>query len=195
MKKLAIFVSGSGTNMQNLIIECHNGRIPAQAVVVICDNTQAKAIERARNYGVPVVVIDRKQFQNKTEFEAEIMKAVHASKADYLVLAGFMRILSPEFVNQYKGRMINIHPSLLPAFPGAHGIRDALEAKVPETGVTIHFVTENVDGGPVILQQKVPVTPDDTRETLEAKIHAVEYQLYPEALRKVLKREIKFPMK
>ena len=193
MKKLAIFVSGSGTNMQNLIIECHNGRIPAQVVVVICDNPKAKAIERARNYGVTVVVIDRKQFSTQQDFEAAVMKCVDQAKVDYLVLAGFMRILSPEFVNPYKGKIINIHPSLLPAFPGAHGIRDAFEAKVPETGVTVHFVTESVDGGPVILQQKVPVAPDDTLETLEEKIHAVEYQLYPEALRKVLKREVKFP--
>lgn len=192
MKKLAIFVSGSGTNMQNLINECHNGRIPAQAHLVISDNPEAKAVERARNYGVTVIAIDRKQFQDKAAFEAEIMRAVDAAKVDYLVLAGFMRLLSAEFVQKYKGKIINIHPSLLPAFPGAHGIRDAFNAKVPETGVTVHFVDEDVDTGQVILQEKVTVDPSDTLETLEEKIHAVEYKIFPEALRKILKREIRF---
>lgn len=192
MKKLAIFVSGSGTNMQNIINDCHNGRIPAQATLVISDNPQAKAIDRARNYGVAVIVIDRKQFADKAAFEAEIIRAVDAAKVDYLVLAGFMRILSCEFVHKYKGKIINIHPSLLPAFPGAHGIRDAFEAKVSETGVTVHYVDEGVDTGQIILQEKVSVTPGETLESLEEKVHAVEYRLYPEALRRVLKREVKF---
>jgi phosphoribosylglycinamide formyltransferase 1 len=193
MKKLAIFVSGSGTNMQNLIVECHNGRIPAQVAVVISDNPEAKAIGRARNYGVNVVAVDRKQFQDKTAFETELARAVDQSKADYLVLAGFMRILSCDFVKKYKGKIINVHPSLLPAFPGAHSIKDAFEAKVTETGVTIHWVDEGVDTGPVILQKKVAVSPEDTLDTLEEKVHALEYEIYPEALRKVLKREIKYP--
>lgn len=193
MKKLVIFVSGSGTNMQNLIVECHNGRIPAQAVLVISDNPEAKAIARARNYGVTVIAIDRKQFATKAEFEEVVMREVDRTKADYLVLAGFMRILSPEFVRKYKGKIINVHPSLLPAFPGANGIKDAFDAKAKETGVTIHFVDEGVDSGPVILQKKVEILPEDTLETLEEKVHAVEYELYPEALRKLLKREIKYP--
>ena len=179
--------------MQNLIVECHNGRIPAQVAVVISDNPEAKAISRARNYGVNVVAVDRKQFQDKAAFETELGRAVDQSKADYLVLAGFMKILSVDFVRKYKGKIINVHPSLLPAFPGAHGIKDAFEAKVPETGVTVHWVDEGVDTGPVILQKKVSVSPEDTLETLEEKVHAVEYEIYPEALRKVLKREIKYP--
>jgi phosphoribosylglycinamide formyltransferase 1 len=186
MKKLAIFVSGSGTNMENLIIECHNGRIPAQAVLVISDNPQAGAIAKAKNYGVPVQVFDRKQFKTKAEFEAGIIKAVDDKKIDYIVLAGFMKILSPEFVKKYRGKIINIHPSLLPAFPGAHGIKDAFQAGVRETGVTVHFVDEGVDTGPVILQEKVAVVAGETLETLEAKVHAVEYKLYPEALRRIL---------
>lgn len=186
MKKLALFASGSGTNLENLIIECHNGRIPAQAVVVICDNPQAGAIAKAKNYGVRVQVFDRKEFKTKAEFEAAIMKVIDEMRIDYLVLAGFMKILSPEFVRKYRGRIINIHPSLLPAFPGAHGIKDAFEAGVKETGVTVHFVDEGVDTGPVILQEKVPVAAGETMETLEAKVHAMEYKLYPEALRRIL---------
>lgn len=193
MKKLAIFVSGNGSNMQNIIIECHNGRIPAQVSLVVSDNPDAKAVTRASNYGVTVFAIDRKHFTEKAAFEAEIIRALDKYKADFIVLAGFMRILSPEFVQKYKGKIINIHPSLLPAFPGAHGIKDAFDAKVQETGVTVHFVEEAVDGGPVILQKKVQVTPEDTLETLEEKIHEVEYEIYPEALRKLLKREIKYP--
>lgn len=193
MKKIALLVSGSGTNMENLIIDCHNGRIPAQAVLVISDNPEAGAIQKARNYGVRVEVVPRKTYKTKEEFEAQIIQHLEAAQIDYIVLAGFMRILSCEFVRKYKGKIINIHPSLLPAFPGAHGIRDAFEAKAKETGVTVHWVDEGTDTGPIILQEKVLVSPEDTLETLEAKIHAVEYKLYPEALRKVLKREVKFP--
>lgn len=192
MKKIAILVSGNGTNMQNLINDCHNGRIPAQALLVITDNPAAGAIARARNYGVKTVVVDRKAYSAKADFEMEIMKRIDGEGIDYIVLAGFMRILSPEFVRKYKGKIINVHPSLLPAFPGAHGIKDAFDAKVKETGVTVHYVDEGVDTGQIILQKKVSVTPEDTLETLEAKVHAAEYEIYPEALRKILRREIKY---
>ncbi len=192
MKKLAIFVSGNGTNMENLIVESFNGRIPAQIGFVLTDNPQAGAIAKAENYGARVEIVDRKAFKTKTEFETAIIKQLEISPVDYIVLAGFMRILSPEFVRKYKGKIINIHPSLLPVFPGAHSIRDAFEAKVQETGVTVHFVDEGIDSGQIILQKKISVAPEETLETLEAKIHAVEYEIYPEALRKVLKREVKF---
>lgn len=191
MKRIALFASGSGTNLENIAKECHNGRIPAEASLVICDKPEAGAIKRARNYGIPVVMVDRKQFATKEAFEAEISKALEARKIDLIVLAGFMRILSPSFVRLYKGKIINIHPSLLPAFPGAHGIKDAFDAKVKETGVTVHFVDEGVDTGPVILQKKVTVEPTDTLEQLEEKIHSVEYQIYPEALRLVVSGKVK----
>ena len=189
MKRLAIFASGSGTNLENLIKKCQSENVPAEAALVVCDRPGAKAIERADRLGVPVAVIDRKDFASKKEFEAEIIKRLKEKKIDWVVLAGFMRILSAEFVHTYEGKIINIHPSLLPAFPGAHGIRDAFAAKVRETGVTVHFVNEGVDSGPIILQEKVTVDPADTLETLEAKIHAVEYEIYPEALKLVLSRK------
>ncbi len=191
MKKIAFMVSGNGTNMENLINDCHNGRIMAEASLVICDKPEAGAIKRAKNYGVPVAVVDRKAFAAKQAFEAEIIRKLEERKIDWVVLAGFMRILSSEFVRKYWGRLINIHPSLLPAFPGAHGIRDAFDAKVKETGVTVHFVDEGVDSGKIILQKKVPVDSGDTLETLEAKVHAVEYEIYPEALRLVLSGKVK----
>ncbi len=186
MKKLAIFVSGNGTNMENLIQEIKAGRIPAEAPLVISDHPNAGAIQKAENLSVKVRVVDRKNFASKTEFEDEIIWHLAENKIDFIALAGFMRILSPDFVKRYKGKIVNIHPALLPAFPGAHAIRDAFEARVKETGVSVHFVDAGVDTGPVILQRKVKVLPGDTLESLEKRIHAVEYELYPEALRLLL---------
>ena len=128
-------------------------------------------------------LVERKQFVSKEMFEKAIILKLEAYSIELIVLAGFMRILSAEFAQRYQGRLINIHPSYLPAFTGGHAIRDAFEAKVRETGVTVHHVVAEVDAGPIIIQRKVPILAEDTLETLEARIHAVEYDLYPEALR------------
>ena len=191
MKRLAIFVSGSGTNMENILRHLQEGRIQAEASLVVSDNAEAFALRRAEKFGVESVVVDRKKFDSKENFEAEIQRRLAGKKIDYIVLAGFMRILSPSFVKAYRGRILNIHPALLPDFPGAHAIRDAWEAKVRKTGVTVHFVDEGVDTGPVILQREVPVTADDTLESLEKEIHAVEYEIYPEAINLVLQGKVK----
>lgn len=194
MSKLAVFVSGSGTNMENLIKVSKEGKLAGgEVVLVISDKPGVGAIEKAQKYGVPVIVIDRKIFKTREEFEAAIIDELTSEKVDWLVLAGFMRLLSPEFVRRYAGKIVNIHPSLLPAFPGAHGIKDAYDAKVSETGVTVHFVDDGVDTGPVILQQKISVRPGESLASLETRIHAVEYDLYPEALRMVLSGKIKLP--
>ncbi len=193
MKRFAIFVSGNGTNMQCLIQKIQSGFVPGSEVaVVISDNPQARAIEKAKEHKVEVVLVDRKQFQTKKDFEEAMIRAVDQRKIDFLLLAGFMRILSKEFVEHFLGRIINIHPSLLPAFPGAHAIRDAFEAKVKETGVTTHFVTAEVDAGPIIQHRKIAIDPQETLESLEAKVHAVEYELYPETLRLVIEGKAKF---
>ena len=191
MKRLAIFVSGSGTNMENILRHIQEGKIQAEASLVVSDNAEAFALRRAEKFGVESVVVDRKKFDSKENFEAEIQRCLAAKKIDYVILAGFMRILSPSFVRAYRGRILNIHPALLPDFQGAHAIRDAWEAKVRKTGVTVHFVDEGVDTGPVILQREVPVTANDTLESLEKKIHAVEYEIYSEAIRLVLGGEVK----
>lgn len=136
--------------------------------------------------GVLEVVFYRRD--GKTAAEEAIAKAVDETASDWIVLAGFMRILSPEFVRRFKGRIINIHPALLPAFPGAHGILDAWNAGVPETGVTVHIVDEEVDHGPILAQERVRRTPEDTLESLEAKIHAAEHQLYKRALKEFLEK-------
>lgn len=194
MNRIAIFVSGSGTNMENLIQASKAGRLAdGEIAVVICDNPAAAAIEKARKQDIPAALVDRKNFPGKEEFEAAIIQELEKAKADWLVLAGFMRILSGDFVRRFRGRIMNIHPSLLPAFSGAHAIEDAFKAKAKETGVTVHFVDEGVDTGPVILQRKIQVVPQDTLESLETKIHAVEYEIYPEALRLVLTGKVRLP--
>ena len=182
MKRLAIFVSGSGTNMENLVLKIREKRLPCDPALVLCDKPGAKALERAAKLGVESLVIDRKAFAAKEIFEQGMIAELKKKKIDLIALAGFMRILSADFVNCYLGKLINIHPSYLPAFPGAHAIKDAFDAKVRETGVTVHFVIPEVDAGPVILQRKVSVLPGDTLETLETRIHAMEYELYPAAL-------------
>ncbi len=186
LKRLAFFVSGNGTNAQNLIRKIKAGELAADPAVVISDNPGAGALEKAKQLGVEAVVVDRKKYASKAAFETAIVAVLDEKKIDLIVLAGFMRILSAEFVARYPRRIVNIHPAYLPAFRGAHAIRDAFEAKVKETGVTVHFVDAGVDTGPIILQRKVAVSPDDTLETLETRIHAAEYELYPEALRNVL---------
>jgi len=178
--------SGSGSNFENIVKEIQAGRVKAQAALLICDKPGAGVLARAEKLKVPAVLVDRKAFASKEEFEAEIVRQFELTGIDLIVLAGYMRILSDTFVLRYWGRIINIHPSLLPAFPGAHGIKDAFEARVKETGVTVHFVDTGVDTGKIILQGKVPVAAGDTLETLEAKVHAVEYQIYPAALQLLL---------
>ena len=137
------------------------------------------------------VVIDHKAYADREAFDRAVSECLESNKADFVVLAGFMRVLTEGFVKKYNGRLINNHPALLPAFPGAHAIKDAWGAKVKETGVTVHFVDSGVDTGPVILQRKVPVLSSDTLETLEARIHSLEYELYPQALKLVVAGEAK----
>ena len=191
MKRVAFLVSGSGTNMGNLIQRIREGEIHAKSVVVISNKLGVKALERAAAFGVKTVVIDHKAYADRAAFDQALDACLICHKIDFVVLAGFMRILTEEFVKKYYGRLINIHPALLPAFPGAHAIKDAWDAKVKETGVTVHFVDSGVDTGPVILQRKVPILPEDTLEALEARIHQVEYELYPEALELALSGKVK----
>ncbi len=195
MKRLAIFVSGNGTNMENLLQWIKTGELPAEAALVLSDNPEAYALERARRFGIEPVVVDRKKYESREAFEADVRRHVELKKIDYIVLAGFMRVLSPGFVRAFPERILNIHPSFLPDFPGAHAIRDAFENKVKlsktGTGVTVHLVTEKVDAGPPILQERVPIKEEDTLDTLEQRIHQVEYRLYPEAIKLLLEGKIK----
>ncbi len=190
-KRIAIFVSGSGTNMENIVRRIQTDGLDCAIVLVVCDNPSALALTRAARFGLETFVAERKNFKSKVEFDHHITEKLKEKKVDLILLAGFMRILSPEFVRAWRWRIINIHPSWLPKYPGAHAIKDAFEAKEKETGVTIHFVDEGVDSGPIILQRKVPIKPDDTFEMLEARVHAAEYELYPEAIQLFISEKLK----
>ncbi|EHL65626.1 phosphoribosylglycinamide formyltransferase [Cloacibacillus evryensis] len=187
LPRIAILISGTGTNMEAILKASITGELPAQVSFVGSDRLEAKGLSTAAALGAPTRVFFYRR-DGKTAAEEAIAKAVDETASDWIVLAGFMRILSPEFVRRFKGRIINIHPALLPAFPGAHGILDAWNAGVPETGVTVHIVDEEVDHGPILAQERVRRTPEDTLESLEAKIHAAEHQLYKRALKEFLEK-------
>ncbi|MFI5322372.1 MAG: phosphoribosylglycinamide formyltransferase [Thermodesulfobacteriota bacterium] len=177
--KLAVFVSGNGTNLQAII----DTRIPSvDIVLVFSNNPQAYALERAASQGIPCEVLDHKKYFSREEYDGEVLKMLEPYGVDLIALAGFMRILSPRFVRAYKNRIINLHPALLPSFQGINAGKQALEAGVKYTGVTIHFVDEGVDTGPIILQSVVPVLDDDTEESLLERIHREEHRIYPEAI-------------
>ena len=153
---------------------------------MVCDDAKAYALTRARRHGIPVVLMNPKLFKTREDYERVIVSILKNEGVDLVVLAGFMRILTPCLIRAFPKRILNIHPALLPAFKGAHAIRDAYEAGVKETGVTVHYVTPEVDSGPVILQEKVKVSKRDTLKTLEMKIHRVEHRLYPAAIKKIM---------
>jgi len=191
MKRVAFLVSGSGTNMENLIKRIKAGEIPADPVIVISNKPGVKALEKAAVLGVETIVIDHKAYADRAAFDKALMECLEKHKVDYIVLAGFMRVLTPDFVRKYHGRLINIHPACLPeGIHGAHAIEDTFKEKekflTSGTGVTVHFVDTGVDTGQIILQKKVPVLRTDTLNTLEARIHQTEYEIYPEALKLVL---------
>ena len=185
MKKcrLGVLVSGSGTNLQ-AIIDAGEGRsYPAEAVLVISNRPDAYALERAKKKKIPAAVIPHGDYPSREEFEKAMIRRLDEAKVDLVVLAGFMRVLSPVFVRHYPNRIMNIHPALLPSFPGVGAVEKAWKYGVKMTGVTVHFVDDGTDTGPIILQKEVPVGETETLETLEKKIHAAEHQLFPEAIR------------
>lgn len=190
-KKIAIFASGRGTNLENILKQIRRGKLHAEPALVFSDNPKAPALRRAKRYGVPFKVLEPNLFATKDDFEREVVKTLRAAKIDYLILAGYMRILGTVLVRAFKNRILNIHPALLPSFRGRAAIEDAFRCGVKATGVTIHFVDEKVDHGPIILQKTVPVEEHDTLKRLERKVHAVEYELYPKAIRLLLSGKLK----
>ena len=180
---IAVFVSGSGTNLQAIIDAISRGEIKAKIAFIISDNKDAYALTRAKNAGIETFVLSPKGFKTREDYDKEIIKELQKRDVELVVLAGFMRLVSPHFVKIYKNRVMNIHPALLPSFKGTHGIKDAFEYGVKTTGVTVHFVDAELDHGPIILQKCVAIEENDTLESLEEKIHKVEHKLYPEAIR------------
>lgn len=181
---VAVFCSGNGSNLEALLLAEKRGALgPARIDLVVCDRPEAYAIVRAKKYGKRVFLAELEKFTAREEFEGAIWSVLKKDGVGLICLAGFMRILSAGFVKDFRDRILNIHPSLLPAFKGAHAVRDAWEHGVKVTGVTVHFVTPDLDDGPVILQEAVAVDKKDTEKSLEEKIHQVEHRLYPQAVR------------
>jgi phosphoribosylglycinamide formyltransferase 1 len=180
--RIVVLASGSGTNLQAILDELH-GREGIEVVGVGSDKPDAWALERAQVEGVPTAVFERDRYEGREARDAEMGDWIESRGADLVVLAGYMQLLSGDFVARFRNRVVNIHPALLPAFPGLDAIGQALAAGVGVTGVTVHFVDEGVDTGPAIVQRQVPVPASGGREALEAAIHAVEHELYPEAIR------------
>jgi len=189
MTKLAVLCSGRGTDLQSIIDAIKRGDLNAEISVVLTDKPNVTALERAQKAGIKNICVDRKKFDNRADFESELLKNLEG--VDLVVLAGFMRILSPNFVRRYEGRLMNIHPSLLPSFPGAHAHRDALNYGVKVSGCTVHFVDEGTDSGPIILQAAVKVHEDDTEETLSARILEQEHIIYPQAIKLFVEGRLK----
>ena len=179
--------SGSGTNLQALIDATADGRVAGELALVVTNRPNSGAQHRAEQYDIPLAVVDHQQFPSRRDFEMAITEQLDAHDIDLVVLAGFMRVLTGAFVRRYSGRLINIHPSLLPQFKGRDAVGDALRAGASQTGVTIHFVEEEVDSGAIIAQESLAIVAGDTRQTLLARIHAVEHRLYPQVVDRLLR--------
>lgn len=187
--RIAILASGSGSNFEAIMKAVAAGQIKAEVVLVFADKKDAYVLERAKKFGVPAAAFTPKDFSSKAAYERALLALLQEYRVQWLVLAGYMRIVGAALLNAFPERIVNIHPALLPSFPGLHGIKDAFEAGVKTTGVTIHFVDAGVDTGPIIAQAEVAVRADDSLESLEERIHQTEHQLYPEVLAKLLNEE------
>ncbi|WP_096155810.1 phosphoribosylglycinamide formyltransferase [Bacillus sp. FJAT-45066] len=188
-QRIALFASGSGSNVQAIIDACRKGELQADPVLLVCDKPKAKVVERAIEASIPVFTFLPKMYENKEAFEQEILQKLQQQNVAYIILAGYMRLVGPTLIHAYEGKMINIHPSLLPAFPGLDAIGQAIKAKAEVTGVTVHYVDEGMDTGPIIAQQPVKILPEETKESLQKKIQQVEHILYPKTLQKILQTE------
>ncbi len=182
MKRIAVLASGQGTNLEALLAAVERGEVAGRVSLVLSDRESAPALQRADRSGVKALFIDPLLYQDRAGYDAALIKELSQANIELVVLAGFMRLLSPLFVEAFSLRVMNIHPALLPAFPGTDGVSQALAHGAKVTGCTVHFVDEGLDTGPIILQESVPVIQGDTIETLHGRIHAVEYRLYPRAI-------------
>jgi phosphoribosylglycinamide formyltransferase 1 len=192
MQRLVVLISGGGSNMLALARACQEEAWPAKIVCVASSRADAAGLPKAKSLGLATQVLTPSDGETRAEYDQRLGDFVGAFQPDWVVLAGFMRILSAEFVARFSGKIINIHPSLLPAFPGLHTHRRALEAKVARHGATVHFVTPELDAGPVIAQSDLEVLPEDTESGLAARVLQLEHQLYPKALRMLLNGEVQF---
>ncbi|RAK01663.1 phosphoribosylglycinamide formyltransferase [Aliidiomarina maris] len=182
-KRVVILISGSGSNMVNLVEHCQQGKAAADVVAVISNQPAAAGLNKAAALGIDTAVLSHREFDTREAYDRELTALVASYQPDLVILAGFMRILTTEFVHAFEGRLLNIHPSLLPKYKGIHTHQRALDAGDTEHGVSVHFVTEELDGGPVILQAKVPIFDGDDADDLQARVHEQEYRIYPLVMR------------
>jgi phosphoribosylglycinamide formyltransferase 1 len=180
--KLGLMASGSGSNVEAIAEAIHAGRLNAQIQVVVYNNPAAKVVARAERLGLPAVLLNHREFTSREALDQAIVETMQAHQVDWVIMAGWMRIVTEVLVNAFPQRLLNIHPSLLPSFPGAHAIEQALAARVKITGCTVHYVELKVDSGPIIIQAAVPVLPNDTAETLHQRIQVQEHQIFPMAI-------------
>lgn len=183
MKNIVILISGRGSNMEAIVRAQQAEAWPARIAAVISNKPDAKGLAFAASHGIPTAVVPNKEFPTREAFDAALQETIDRFAPDLVVLAGFMRILTAPFVEHYAGRMLNIHPSLLPLFPGLHTHRQALDAGVAEHGATVHFVTAELDHGPAVIQARIPVLPGDTEDSLAERLLAEEHVIYPKAVR------------
>ena len=184
--KIAVFASGNGSNFEAIAAACSSGELYADVALLVCDKRGAPVIERADRFGIPVLVVSPNFFGSKEHYERFILEKLEEHEVELICLAGYMRIVSDVLLGAYEGRIINIHPSLLPSFKGAHAIRDAFEYGVKVYGVTVHYVNNEVDGGRIIMQRGIEYYGKDIEE-LEAKIHAIEHKLYVESINMIFR--------
>jgi len=182
-KRIAVFVSGFGSNLQAIIDYANSSGLNGEIVLVFSNKSDAHALERAKKHGIKTEFIDPEKFESREQFDLKIIELLKMEKIDLVVLAGYMLLFTTKFINEFKNKILNIHPSLLPSFKGVHGIEDAYRYGVKVTGVTVHFVEEDLDSGPIVLQEAVSIEQEDSLESLEEKIHKVEHKIYPEAVK------------
>lgn len=183
MINIGVLASGSGTNLEAIAQAIDDGDVPARIAVVLSDNPDAFALERAGRRGIPTTVILLSDYPDRVSYDGAVAGALREAGVDLVVLAGYMKLVGKELTDEFRGRMMNIHPALLPSFPGTHGVPDALRHGVKVSGVTVHFVDEGLDTGPIIAQEAVPVEEGDDEESLHNRIHLAEYRVYPLAIK------------
>lgn len=183
--KVAVFASGTGSNFEAIM---NVSDLPCDVALLVCDKPNAVVIKKAENAGIETFVFEAKKYEQKADYEAEIVSELQRRDIEWIFLAGYMRLAGTTLLQAYEGKIINIHPSLLPAFPGKDAIGQAFEAGLEETGVTVHFIDEGMDTGPIIKQEVVPVLRDDTKETLQIRIQEVEHRLYPLVIKELLQK-------
>ena len=182
-KRIGVLISGRGSNMMSILDACERGDIDGEIVVVVSNKPSAAGLEKAAQRGCETFTVSHRKFPDRESFDRAVVAELEKREVDLVCLAGFMRLLSPWFTERYRNRIMNIHPALLPSFPGVHGQRDAVDYGVKVSGATVHFVDEKLDHGPIIIQRAVEVRDDDTEDSLSARILKVEHEIYPEAVR------------